>query len=120
MYVCNEIIRHLCARTIRFIDGPRYRTSADGAGSGRAAQMRNAPEYFVAATYKVAAYMMQPARAPTDAITPGANEAIRRQHRRVHFHVIKERHFPGSCSCAIQPREALWAMRYAGADAEKQ
>jgi hypothetical protein len=39
--------------------------------------MRNTPEYFVAATYKVAAYMMKPACAPAQAIAPGADETIR-------------------------------------------
>jgi hypothetical protein len=39
--------------------------------------MRDAPEYFVPATYQMTAYMMKPARTPAHAIAPGANEVIR-------------------------------------------
>lgn len=82
--------------------------------------MRNAPEYFVAAAYEVTAHVMKPSCTPTHAIAPAANEVIRRQYRRVYFHVIEQRHFSISCSRAIQPRAAPWAMRHPGADAEKQ
>ena len=60
--------------------------------------MRNTPEYFVAPTYEVAAYVMEPPGVPAHAIARGADEVIRRHYWRVHFHMIKERQLPGSCS----------------------
>ncbi len=60
--------------------------------------MRNTPEYFVAATYKMAPYMMKPTWAPTHFIGVVVDETMRGQHGRVHFDMIKKGHFPGSCS----------------------
>ena len=89
---------HLSARRSRFVDRPGYCAAADRAGKGTAAQVRNTPEYFVAATYQVPPYVMKPAWAPAHFIAVVVDETMGGQYGRVHFDVIKKGHFPGSCS----------------------
>jgi hypothetical protein len=60
--------------------------------------MRNTPEYFVAATYEVAPYMMKPAWAPAYFIAVVVDETMGGQYGRVHFDMIKKGHFPSSRS----------------------
>ena len=88
----------LSSRGTRFIDCPRYCTGADRAGKRAPAQMRNTPEYFVAATYKVAPDMMKPAWAPAHFIAVVVDETMGGQYGRVHFDMIKKGHFPSPCS----------------------